>query len=207
MPSQMQANENHKKKTCDSASASKNNTSSANRSGTSPTTQFDVSAVNIQGEAPATESVATANTYMDSQDSGQQNAVTAAEQKEKRVTRQLAIWSLAVAALSAVFAGMSYHESKEARLDVLRSQIRSEALQEISNGRMTFAVFNCYAAIRGVNNLTGKEALQNLMDKTEPKIRESLNALPGWDESALLVFQQSLNETAGSRPEHLGKRS
>lgn len=181
------------------AAISKNNASATNGSSSACTPQCDTAVDGVQRESVTALIGATTTANGGNEKNRMSQSVRAVEvEREKQSTRRLAIWSLLIAALSAGFTGMSYHEARETRLDALRSQIRSEALQELSNTRTDVAVFNCYAAIRGFNTLSGKEELQSLMDKLEPKIRASLNNFPNFDEKALLIFQQSLNETVGS---------
>ncbi|MEM5399758.1 hypothetical protein [Paraburkholderia unamae] len=118
---------------------------------------------------------------------------------------KIGAFSLVCSIISTGIASFSLHESHENRLDALRARVRSEALHGISQARLGFAVFNCYAAIRGKDNLPGEQNVQNLMDTLEPKIHASLDKLPDWNESALVTFESSLNQTLGKPTETLNE--
>ncbi|WP_157379641.1 hypothetical protein [Burkholderia ubonensis] len=118
---------------------------------------------------------------------------------------KIGILSLVCSIASAGIASFSLHESHETRLDALRARVRSEALHGLSQARLGFAVFNCYASIRGKDNLPRKQDVQNLMDTLEPQIRASLDKVPDWNEEALMTFETSLNQTLGKPTETLNE--
>ncbi|TWG78958.1 hypothetical protein L602_000800000270 [Cupriavidus gilardii J11] len=101
--------------------------------------------------------------------------------------------SLLIAFASAGFAWWAAHEAREARVDGIRTRVKSQALADLLDARTAFAQFNCYLAVRGkLDSVSAdKEAMEAKFRELEPRIRQWLSEISSYDEASLLAFEKA----------------
>jgi len=105
-------------------------------------------------------------------------------------------FSLCVSIVALCVAFWAASETREARLDTKRAQMRSEALENISEVRSSLSLFNCYGSVAGTE-MKGKLELQKFLEGKEFEIRKSLAELSNFSRDALAIYENDMNQVKG----------
>ena len=108
-------------------------------------------------------------------------------------------WQIAavvIALLAAAFAGWSSYEAREARLDVKRAQLRSEALEFLADLRTVRNMVECYSFASGVL-IPDKETRLASLAESVTRIRQAISEVPRRNAVELELTEVALNRAKG----------
>lgn len=105
-------------------------------------------------------------------------------------------FSLVISIIALLVAAWAANETREARLDSKRMQLRGDTLAYIQEVRSVVNTFNCYGLVKGAK-MEGKDDFMRFLEDHEISMREGISQLDNFGASALAIYKKNLNAVKG----------
>lgn len=104
--------------------------------------------------------------------------------------------AIIISTIAVIISIKSCNETSQTRLDVRRSQVRTETLSYLDEVKNSKIILDCYDKFNKYER-SGKKQYENLIKEKDTSIRKELDQIHVMSDDSLNIIQNSLNKNKG----------